>query len=218
MDFDNWPPPKEELVENMDSFIANFKYGTLNLEFLQETDNLARLLNEVLITCDKVLIAAVNGACAGYGVTCLPLFDLVYSVPSAYFFCPFLKWGFVAEGCSTLTFPQIMGHQKASNLLLAGERMTAQELSSAGLITKVVPEGGLMQNVLEVATRIARCPPGAPSTTKRLMLSHNRTELLAANSLECVILRERLLDPGCLAITSAYKEERLRKKRASKLS
>lgn len=176
-----------------------------------------RILNELLITCDKVLIAAVNGACAGYGVTCLPLFDLVYAVPSAYFFCPFMKWGFVAEGCSTLTFPQIMGHQKASALLLAGERMTAEQMNAASMITKIVPEGALTESVMEVAIRIARCPPGAPAITKRLMLNHNRAQLLAANDQECVVLRERLLDPHCLAVTRAYQEER-RKKRQSKLS
>ncbi|KAJ3460368.1 hypothetical protein MRS44_011235 [Fusarium solani] len=199
MDFDNWPPPKEELAENMDSFIANFK-----------------VLNELLITCDKVLIAAVNGPCAGYGVTCLALYDLVYAVPSSYYFCPFLKWGFSAEGCSTLTFPQIMGHQKASALLLAGERMSAGELSAAGLITKVVGENSLMKDVMEVATRISRCPPGAPAATKNLMLTNNRERLLSINALECVVLRTRLHDPACQAAAAAF-TERKQKRAASRL-
>jgi peroxisomal 3,2-trans-enoyl-CoA isomerase len=47
-------------------------------------------LNKLLIESEKILIAAVNGPAAGYGVSSLALFDLVYSVPDAYFFTPFV--------------------------------------------------------------------------------------------------------------------------------
>lgn len=49
------------------------------------------MLNKTLISCEKILIAAVNGPAAGYGVSSLALFDLVYCVPDAYFFTPFVS-------------------------------------------------------------------------------------------------------------------------------
>lgn len=68
------------------------------------------LLNRTLISCEEILIAAVNILAAGYGVSNLALFDLVYCVPGAYFFTPFVKWGMAAEGASSFSFLRLMGH------------------------------------------------------------------------------------------------------------
>lgn len=116
-----------------------------------------------MIKTPKILIAAVNGPAIGYGTSILSLFDLVYSVPDAIFFTPFVKWGLCAEACSSVTFMQIMGRQKAASLILAGERMTAQELESAGLITRIldVPKEGFLEEVMKIARRVATQPPGA---------------------------------------------------------
>ena len=54
-----------------------------------------------------------------------------------------------------------MGRQKASSLILAGERMTAQELESAGMITKILPKDGFLDEVMKIARRVAAQPPGA---------------------------------------------------------
>ena len=107
--------------------------------------------HELLINADKVLIAAVNGPAVGWGSSCLALFDLVYSVPDAYFFTPFVKWGLCAEACSSVTFARIMGRQKAAAIILAGERMTAKELEGLGLITKILPKDNFMGEVLKIA-------------------------------------------------------------------
>jgi Delta3-Delta2-enoyl-CoA isomerase len=97
----------------------------------------------------------VNGPAAGYGTSSIALFDLVYAVPDAYFFTPFVKWGLCCEGCSSVTFSRIMGYQKAASLILAGDRLTAQELDNAGLITKILPKETFMNDVLTIARKIA---------------------------------------------------------------
>ena len=71
-------------------------------------------LHELLINADRVLIAAVNGPAVGWGSSCLALFDLVYSVPDAYFFTPFVKWGLCAEACSSVTFARSPGTTESS--------------------------------------------------------------------------------------------------------
>ena len=148
-------------------------------------------LHELLINADKVLIAAVNGPAVGWGNSCLALFDLVYSVPDAYFFTPFVKWGLCAEACSSVTFARLMGRQKAAAIILAGERMTAKELESLGLITKILPKDNFMAQVLEIARRIAKQPAGSLAFNKQLMMIRYRAELLAANERECEGLRQR---------------------------
>ncbi|KAH6675394.1 ClpP/crotonase-like domain-containing protein [Plectosphaerella plurivora] len=173
-----------------------------------------RQLNDSLITCPKVLIAAVNGPAAGYGVTSLALYDLVYSIPDAYFFTPFSKWALCPEGCSSVTFPAIMGHQKAAALLLAGDRMTARELCDAGLLTKILDAEGFLEEVLKIAHRIAAYPPKALAQSKGLLVASRRDELLEANKRECECLAKIVLEDECIEAVSQFAKEQERKKAA----
>ncbi len=175
------------------------------------TDYGDRALNEVLITCPKVKIAAVNGPAIGYGTTSLALYDLVYAVPDAYFFTPFMKWGFCAEGCSSVTFVKIMGHQKAAALLLAGERMSADELYQAGLITKIIPSANFLPEVLKIAGHITGYPPIAVEFTKRLMDQTSTAELLATKARECIGLRERFASKESLDTIDSYRRQQTEK-------
>lgn len=180
-----------------------------------ETIRIFKEVNDVLIRCPKVLIAAVNGPGIGYGTTCLALYDLVYSVPDAYFFTPFSKWALCPEGCSSVTFSAIMGHQKAAALLLAGERMTATELWVAGLITKIIPatsNAAFMAEVLRVAKGIANYPPVALAVSKRFLDGNRQADLLAANSRECECLVERLDHQECNDQLLLFDKERKQKK------
>ncbi|KAH7121495.1 ClpP/crotonase-like domain-containing protein [Dactylonectria macrodidyma] len=145
-------------------------------------------LNKTLILSEKVMIAAVNGPAVGYGVSTLALYDLVYSVPDAYLFTPFVKWGMAAEGASSFSFPLLMGHQRAAALFLAGEQITAQEAQNLGLINKIFPKDTFFQKVLEIAEGMSQSPPGSLKATKRLMKEPVMQYLLDANNRECDII------------------------------
>src|SRR5271154_218435 len=138
-----------------------------------------------MIHSPKPLIAAVNGPAIGIGVTSLGLNDLIYAVPHATFHTPFMRWGLAAEGCSSVTFPAQLGHPKAAALLIAGEVMTAEELSSVGFITRVIPAEGFMDKVLEVAERMAGYSQNAIRTTRELLRGKLRAQLHEANLKEC---------------------------------
>jgi len=173
-------------------------------------------LNKILITSGKVLIAAVNGPAAGYGVSSLALFDLVYSVPDAYFFTPFVKWGMAAEGASSVSFTKIMGHQKTAALFLAAERISASEADHLGLVTKVLPKERFLQDVVDIATRIASSPPGALKATKALMKHTLKQDLLDANDRECTLLQnERFQSEEYYEAIKQFKDEQARKKAAT---
>lgn len=118
-------------------------------------------LGEVLVNFPKVLIAAVNGAAIGWGCTQLYNFDLVYAAETAIFQTPFMSLGFVPEGASSYTFPKVMGKQHANALLLAAEKMTAQEMYISGLVTKVIPAASreeFLARVCEQAKKIGEYP------------------------------------------------------------
>lgn len=170
------------------------------------------------INSTKVVIAAVNGPAVGYGSSTIGLCDLVYSVPDAVFFTPFVKLGVCAEAGSSVTFMRIMGRQKAAAMILAGERMTAQELESAGLITKILAKEGFMDEVMKIARRVAAQPPGALEFNKRLMMEPIRGELLAANERECQGLKDRCATSEPIEAVRAFeRDEKARKQKSSKL-
>lgn len=155
---------------------------------------LARKYHELVINTNKILIAAVNGPGIGYGTSSIALFDLIYAVPEAYFFTPFVKWGLCAEACSSITFTRAMGRQKAAALLLADERLSAQELEQAGLITKIILSENFLPEVLKVASHIAQLPPRSLAFNKELMMKPLKQELLDANRAEMAGLRLRSRD------------------------
>lgn len=126
---------------------------------------------------------------------------------------PFLKVGLCAEACSSITFRRAMGRQKASSLLLAGEQMTAQELESAGLITKIFPKESFLDEVMKIASRIAAHPAGALEANKQLLVEPMREELLAANERECKMLHERgKTDEPRKAIEAFAQEQKAKRK------
>ncbi|KAE8327237.1 ClpP/crotonase-like domain-containing protein [Aspergillus sergii] len=170
-------------------------------------------VHKAMINSDKILVAAVNGPAAGWGTTSLALADFVYASPSAVFFTPFVKLGIAAEACSTVTFPKIMGRQRAASLLLAGDTMTAAELETTGLITKVLPKHNFLQNVLEICYRIAKQPPEALQCNKSLLMRTSRQELLDVNEAELKILRTRARSPEALSAVDAFLSDQERRKR-----
>ncbi|KFY98224.1 hypothetical protein V498_01577 [Pseudogymnoascus sp. VKM F-4517 (FW-2822)] len=170
-------------------------------------------LNRILILSDKILIAAVNGPAAGYGMSSLALYDLVYSVPDAYFFTPFVKWGMAAEAASSFSFPKLMGHQKAALLFLAGDRITAQEGERNGLISKILPREQFLSQVIQIAERIAQYPPASLRATKDQMRQPVRRELLDANDRECDLIHsERYGYEEYQNALKQFRIERLKKK------
>lgn len=177
-----------------------------------------RELHETLVNAEKPLLAAVNGPAVGWGVTSMALFDLVYSVPDAFFFTPFVKLGLCAEACASVSFARIMGRQKATALILAGERMTSQELESAGLITKILPKENFLPQVMEIAHRMASQPFESLKFNKKLIMDGYREELLAANERECEGLRQLGNTKESRDAISAFEQEsKDRKKNSSKL-
>src|SRR5947209_4839555 len=87
----------------------------------------------------KPLVAAVNGAAVGIGMTMILPFDVVLAAESARFGMFFIKVGLVPELASTQLLVQRVGFGNASELCLSGRLWSAQEALAAGLVQRVVP-------------------------------------------------------------------------------
>ncbi|KAL4887417.1 ClpP/crotonase-like domain-containing protein [Aspergillus karnatakaensis] len=175
-------------------------------------------LNKLFIDCPKITIAAVNGPAVGYGTSSLGLFDLVYSVPDAYFFTPFIKWGLCAEACSSFTFAQTMGRQRASHLIFTGQRMSAKELEVAGLVSKVLPRETFLRDVLEIARSVARLPGESVWVNKNLIMGAWREELHRANEKEFRSFVELLRTEDARGAAEGFaREQALKRKKESSL-
>lgn len=72
---------------------------------------------------------------------------------------PFTQLGLCPEGCSSLTFPRIMGSLKSSEVLLFGQKMTAVEAEKIGLITKVFPAAEADTIIWSKLKEISQLPP-----------------------------------------------------------
>jgi enoyl-CoA hydratase/carnithine racemase len=124
---------------------------------------------EAIATAEKPLIAAVQGPAVGVGVTMLLHCDLVYAAERATFHTPFVDLGVVPEAASSLLLPQIAGHQRAAEMLIAGKKIGAERAREFGFVNEVVAADALEETALAAARAIAEKAPAAMKLTKRLM-------------------------------------------------
>ncbi|KFO78543.1 hypothetical protein N303_07651, partial [Cuculus canorus] len=155
----------------------------------------------------KPLIAVVNGPAVGISVTLLGLCDVVYASDSATFHTPFSQLGQSAEGCSSYTFPKIMGLAKASEILLFNKKLTAAEACAKGLVTEVFPQRTFQKEVWKRLEAYASLPKNSLAVTKQLMRSMEKEKLHAVNSKECEVLQGRWLSEECVnAVVSFFSQ------------
>ncbi len=117
----------------------------------------------------KPLIAAVHGRAVGIGTTMLMHCDIVTANPNSVFSMPFVSLGLVAEGGSSYLFPRLVGHAKASEILLTGRSFAADEALQMGLINEVSADH--FGAAMKFANILAEQPPTAVINTKALLKS-----------------------------------------------
>jgi enoyl-CoA hydratase/carnithine racemase len=160
-----------------------------------------------LSTLKKPLIAAVNGAAIGVGTTMLAHCDLIIAARSARFIMPFTRLGLVPEAGSSLLFPQLLGHQRASAMLLLGDALDAEAALAAGFVYQVVDDAGLTTAARAVAARLAALPPQAIRQTKQLM-RRGKPDLPGRINEELELFRERVASPEAAEAFAAFMEKR----------
>lgn len=116
----------------------------------------------------KPIVAAVNGHCVAGGLEMLLGTDIRVAVPEATFGVSEVRWGFVPAGGSHVRLPRQVPWAIAMELLLTGQRISAERAYQVGLINAVVARERLLESALEYAELLAANAPLAVRTAKEI--------------------------------------------------
>lgn len=130
---------------------------------------------KLLEQAPQIVIAAVNGAAAGGGLSIALSADLVVAAAGASFTFAYVRVGAPGDCGGTWMLPRLLGLRRALGFALLGRGMTASEALLAGLITEIVPDEELESATAAMAARIAAGPPLAQAELKRLMRRASET-------------------------------------------
>lgn len=118
---------------------------------------------------EKPIIAAVNGVAAGAGANIALACDIVVASENASFIQAFSKIGLIPDSAGTFFLPRLIGFQKASALMMLGDKIGAEEAAKLGMIYKVYFAEEFNAKVKELATTMATMPTKSLGMTKRLL-------------------------------------------------
>jgi len=118
---------------------------------------------------EKPVIAAVNGAAAGAGLSLACSCDLRIASDQATFVPAFVNIGLVPDSGGTFFVTRLVGQARAFEWLCSGRRLTAAEAEQWGVVSEVVQADALMTHAAELARVLAALPTRAIGMTKRLL-------------------------------------------------
>jgi len=148
---------------------------------------------------NKPVVAAVNGVAAGAGANIALACDIVVAKKSASFIQAFSKIGLIPDSAGTFFLPRLIGFQKASALMMLGDKVLAEDAEKIGMIYKVFEDDQFDFEVEKLAIKLSNMP------TKGLALTKKALNLSLENDLEAQLSVE--LDLQVLAgETSDFKE------------
>jgi 2-(1,2-epoxy-1,2-dihydrophenyl)acetyl-CoA isomerase len=117
---------------------------------------------------EKPVIAAVNGPCAGAGLSLACACDIRIAAESAAFIPGFVGIGLVPDAGGSFFIGRILGTSRAFEWMTSNRKLTAAEAFQWGLVSAVVPDGDLPVRAAELAAGYAAAPTKAIAMTKRL--------------------------------------------------
>ena len=147
----------------------------------------------------KPVIASVDGAAAGAGLSFALAADLAVLSSRAYLVTGYLQLGTTPDCGLTFALPRVLGARKAMELLMLSERIDAQTALALGLANRVVPAAELGAETLKLAQRLASGPTRAFGELKRLMGA------AASNGLDAQLAAE-IESFGACALSEDFKE------------
>lgn len=115
------------------------------------------------------VIAAVNGAAAGAGMSLALAADIVLAAESASFMMAYTAAGLSPDGSASYFLPRLIGLRRSQELMLTNRRLSAAEAQAWGLVTRVVADSELIPEAERLASSFARGPTLAYGAVKRLL-------------------------------------------------
>lgn len=157
---------------------------------------------------EKPVIAAVNGVAAGAGANIALACDIVVASASASFIQAFSKIGLIPDSAGTFFLPRLIGLQKATALMMLGEKILAKDAEKLGMIYKTYPAEDFNSEVAALAEKLSKMPTKALGLTKRLLNESLTNDLTAQLEMESKLQIEAAQSDDYAEGVNAFVEKR----------
>ena len=175
------------------------------LEFTRMTCDLILAMRR----CRKPVIGALNGTVAGAGAVIATACDMRVAAESAKIAYLFTRVGLSgADMGAAWMLPRIVGLAKASELLMTGDFISAEEAHRIGLYNRVVPDGEALAAATELARKLGKGPSFAIEITKDALNREASMDLVSALEAEAQIQAALMLHPDFRESYDAFVEKR----------
>ncbi|XP_017578190.1 chromodomain Y-like protein 2 [Pygocentrus nattereri] len=171
----------------------SYLIGRLSTDRRKESSRIADAVRDFVkafIHFKKPIVVAINGPALGLGASILPLCDIVWASERAWFQTPCAALRLTPSGCSSYTFPQILGVALANEMLFCGRKLTAQEACSRGLVSQVFWPTTFNQEVMLRVKEMAACSAVVLEESKCMVRSILKSVLEEVNEKECQVLKQ----------------------------
>jgi 2-(1,2-epoxy-1,2-dihydrophenyl)acetyl-CoA isomerase len=146
-------------------------------------------LVEALFELPIPVVAAVNGPAAGAGCSLALAADIVIAARSAYFLQAFVNIGLIPDAGATWLLPRLVGRARATEMMMLGERISAEQAQAWGMISRVVEDEHLASEAMLLATNLAQGPTVALGLIRQLARHAEQLPLSEALAAERVAQR-----------------------------
>ena len=154
------------------------------------------------------IVCAVNGVAAGAGANIALAGDVVLAVRSASFIQAFSKIGLIPDSGGTYTLPRLIGFQKASALMMLGDKVSAEEAERMGMIYKVLDDQTFDDESMAIAQTLAQMPTLGLVYTKMALNHSMQNDLKRQLELEDELQTRAGQSQDYLEGTTAFLEKR----------
>lgn len=198
------------------AFCAGADMGDLSSIEKANTDgdaDISKLVGErhphFVATLRKPVIAAINGACAGIGLTQALMCDIRFAAAGAKFTTSFARRGLIAEYGISWILPRVVGWGVAMDLLLSGRVFLAEEAKALGLVNDVVAPDELLPRAIAYAEDIARnCAPSSLAVIKQQVYADTMRDVFEASDHAEKLMGESMQRPDFIEGITAFFEKR----------
>lgn len=161
-----------------------------------------------LVSCEKPVVAAVNGVAAGAGFGLALAADIRLAASSARFTAGYVRRALSPDTGVTYFLPRLVGASRATEILFTGRDIDVVEAERIGLVAAVIPDEGFAAHVAAYATRLAAGPPVAFALTKRLLAASFDEALPAQLERELAFIKACFASSDAAEALRAFSEKR----------
>lgn len=154
------------------------------------------------------VVMAVQGAAAGAGLSMVSGADIAIAGRSSTYVWAYAALGLTCDGGASWNLPRVIGLRRAQELAYTGRRLNAEEAADIGLVTRIVDDGLLQQEALQVAKTIAQGPTNSFGAVKRLFAASFANDYPTQLEVEAVAISEGLGRPDGANAVKAFIERR----------